>query len=99
MKEGVIRLDMDIKVIEQMIEQALKELKNEQPKAFAPAPVEHYTGRILPIWCNWSHYTNDESDGNNYQQLHLNDCRRQYRCIQSSSKSEKSVSDAGKNVE
>ena len=33
---------MDIKVIEQMIEQALKELKNEQPKAFAPAPVEHY---------------------------------------------------------
>ena len=35
-------MDMDIKVIEQMIEQALKELKNEQPKAFAPAPVEHY---------------------------------------------------------
>lgn len=30
MKEGVIRLDMDIKVIEQMVEQALKELKAEQ---------------------------------------------------------------------
>ena len=42
MKEGVIRLDMDIKVIEQMVEQALKEIKAEQPQKFIMPKAELY---------------------------------------------------------
>lgn len=42
MKEGVIRLDMDIKVIEQMVEQALKELKTEQTQRFSLSRPENY---------------------------------------------------------
>ncbi len=35
-------MDMDIKVIEQMVEQALKELKSEQPQKFTASRVERY---------------------------------------------------------
>ncbi len=42
MKEGVIRLDMDIKVIEQLVEQALKEIKAEQPLKFTAPKLERY---------------------------------------------------------
>ena len=42
MKEGVIRLDIDIKVIEQMVEQALKELKTEQTQRFSLSRPENY---------------------------------------------------------
>ena len=45
MKEGVIRLDMDIKVIEQLVEQALKEIKAEQPLKFTAPKLERQ------FWC------------------------------------------------
>ena len=50
MKKGVIRLDMDIKVIEQMVEQALKEIKAEQPQKFTMPKAEpvSYTHLTLP---------------------------------------------------
>lgn len=35
-------MDMDIKVIEQMVEQALKEIKSEQPQKFTQPKVERY---------------------------------------------------------
>lgn len=38
----MIRLDMDIKVIEQMVEQALKEIKAEQPQKFTMPKAELY---------------------------------------------------------
>lgn len=42
MKEGVKLLEMDIKLIEQMVEQALKEIKSEQPQKFVLPKVERY---------------------------------------------------------
>lgn len=35
-------MDMDIKVLEQMVEQAIKELKTEQPQKFTPSKGENY---------------------------------------------------------